>query len=42
MGGDELAEDSAGIGPGMGFRYKAIAIVSKGLGTPAGFETGES
>ncbi len=39
VGGDELADDSAGIGPGMGFRYKAMAITSKGLGTPAGFDT---
>jgi NADH dehydrogenase [ubiquinone] 1 alpha subcomplex assembly factor 7 len=38
VGGEELSDDSAGTGPGMGFRYKAMAIVSKGLGTPAGFE----
>jgi NADH dehydrogenase [ubiquinone] 1 alpha subcomplex assembly factor 7 len=38
VGGDELRDDSAGAGPGMGFRYKALAIVSAGLGAPAGFE----
>ena len=38
VGGDELQDDSAGAGPGMGFRYKALAIVSAGLGAPAGFE----
>ena len=38
VGGDELRDDSAGAGPGMGFRYKALAIVSAGLGVPAGFE----
>jgi len=38
VGGDELRDDSAGTGPGMGFRYKALAIVSAGLGAPAGFE----
>ena len=38
VGGDELHDDSAGAGPGMGFRYKALAIVSAGLGAPAGFE----
>ena len=38
VGGDEMRDDSAGTGPGMGFRYKALAIVSAGLGAPAGFE----
>ena len=38
VGGDELRDDSAGAGPGMGVRYKALAIVSAGLGAPAGFE----
>lgn len=29
--------EGAGKGAGMGFRYKALAMVSKGLGKPAGF-----
>ena len=36
VGGDSGTE---GGDPGMGFRYKALAMVSRGMGVPAGFES---
>ena len=43
VGGDDAAAEGGGgegaaRAPGMGFRYKALAMVSKGTGVPAGFQ----
>jgi NADH dehydrogenase [ubiquinone] 1 alpha subcomplex assembly factor 7 len=43
VGGDDVAAEGGGgevaaRAPGMGFRYKALAMVSKGTGVPAGFQ----
>ena len=36
VGGDSGTE---GSDPGMGFRYQALAMVSRGMGVPPGFES---